>query len=203
MAAERSAARQAAEIAVGGRLRAIDAGLAECPDGRASFMTVAALGFDAHVAERTNALRWPHGRLRYYLALVIELLRLRPMPFVLGLGEADSGHAPQLKPGILIAVGNTRSYGGGMPMCPEAEPDDGLFDVTHIAPIGRAKLVRLFPLLLRAEHLRRPEVRSLRASQVTVAAPGLVVYADGERVGTESVSLSVQPGALTMLVPGA
>ncbi len=218
------AAAAAAALAVHGRPLAIDVGEVESASGTARFLTVAALGFDAHVSERTNRLRWPRGRLRYYLALLIELARLRPMPFELRIGdehehehEHDREHEhehehtdgaagamprePRRLPGTLVAVGNTRSYGGGMPMCPGADPADGLFDVTHVAPIGRAKLVRLFPLLLRGQHLTRSEVTSLRTAELEVDAPGLVVYADGERVGAGRARFRVVPGALTVLVP--
>lgn len=191
------AAAAAAELAVNGRPRAIDVGEVESDAGPARFLTVAALGFDAHVSERTNRLRWPRGRARYYLALLVELARLRPMRFDLRL---DGGEARRL-PGTLIAVGNTRSYGGGMPVCPDAVPDDGLLEVTHVAPLGRARLVRLFPLLLQGRHVDRPEVTTARAALVEVDAPGLVVYADGERVGAGAVRIRVRRGALTVLVP--
>ena len=193
----RDAEARAAELALNGTARRIDVGEAVCPDGHAKFLTVAALGFDAYVSDRTNRLRWPKGKARYYLALLIELVRLTPLAFRVGL----DGSAPAPLPGILAAVGNTRSYGGGMPMCPEADPSDGLLDLTHIAPIGRLKLLRLFPLLLGSRHPARPEVRSQRAERVRIEAPGLVVYADGERVGTESVSIRLLPGALSIFVP--
>lgn len=193
----REAAADAAELALRGCRRSIDLGEAVCPDGRAKFLTVAALGFDARVSERTNRLSWPRGAARYYLALVVELLRLRPLRFVMSVDGAPA----VVRPGILAAVGNTRSYGGGMPMCPDADPSDGLLDLTHVGPIGRLRLLRLFPRLLRAEHLARPEVLSLRASRVEIEAPGLVVYADGERIGTGSVLVGVLPGALRMFVP--
>lgn len=193
------AAAEAAALAVHGTPRAIDVGEVESAAGTRRFLTVAALGFDAHVSERTNRLRWPRGRARYYLALVIELARLRPMPFEYGL----DGAAPRPAPGTLIAVGSTRSYGGGMPVCPAALPDDGLLDVTHVGPLGRAKLARLFPLLLRGTHVDRPEVATARVSVVEVDAPGLVVYADGERVGSGRARIRVVPGALTVLVPAS
>jgi diacylglycerol kinase (ATP) len=189
----------AAELALRGRARPIDVCEATCVDGRAKYLTVAALGFDALVSERTNRLRWPHGRARYYLALLIELVRLRPLRFDLLIDGTPTGAAP----GVLIAVGNTGSYGGGMPICPDADPGDGLLDVTHVAPIGRLRLLRLFPLLLKGQHLGRPEVRALRGSSVEVDAPGLVVYADGERVGTGAVRIDVLPGALRMFVSEA
>ncbi|MFB9308408.1 diacylglycerol kinase (ATP) [Agromyces hippuratus] len=189
----------AAELALHGTPRAIDVGEVESAAGVARFLTVAALGFDAHVSERTNRLKWPRGRVRYYLAILIEVARLRPMPFAV----AFDGGPMRPMPGTLIAVGSTRSYGGGMPVCPDADPADGLLDVTHVAPLGRAKLVRLFPLLLRGRHGERHEVTTVRATHVEVDAPGLVVYADGERVGAGRARIRVVPGALTMLVPAA
>lgn len=193
------AASTAAELALNGTPRAIDVGEVESAAGVARFLTVAALGFDAHVSERTNRLKWPRGRVRYYLAILIEVARLRSMPFSVAF---DDG-AMHPMPGTLIAVGSTRSYGGGMPVCPDAAPDDGLLDVTHVAPLSRAKLVRLFPLLLRGAHVDRPEVTTVRAAVVDVDAPGLVVYADGERVGSGRARIRAVPGALTVLVPSA
>lgn len=193
------AAAAAAELAVRGIPRTIDVGEVETASGTRRFLTIAALGFDAHVSERTNTLRWPRGRARYYVALLVELARLRPMPFEFALDGGPMRPAP----GTIIAVGSTRSYGGGMPVCPGAVPDDGLLDVTHVAPLGRLKLARLFPLLLRGTHVDRPEVTTAQAKVVEVDASGLVVYADGERVGSGRATIRVVPGALTVLVPDA
>lgn len=191
------AAARAVDAVADGVSRALDVGEAVCPDAAARFLTIAALGFDAKVSERTNLLRWPRGGARYYLALLIELARLSPMRFSLRVDGADA----QVAEGTLIAVGNTRSYGGGMPVCPDADPHDGLFDITHVAPVGRFQLLRLFPRLLRGTHVRLPQVTTMRGTEVEVSAPGLVVYADGERIGTGSVRLRVIPGALRVLLP--
>ncbi|WP_246168513.1 YegS/Rv2252/BmrU family lipid kinase [Arthrobacter luteolus] len=192
-----AAVAAAAELALSGVPRRIDIGLAETAGGVRRFLTVAALGFDARVSERTNRLRWPRGTARYYLALLVELVRLRPVPFSIGVDGAPRQHLP----GTLIAVGNTASYGGGMAVCPAANPCDGLLEITHIAPLGRLKLIRLFPLLLRGRHIERSEVTSTAAGTIEVDAPGLVVYADGERLGGGAVRFSLLPGALTVLVP--
>ena len=194
----RGDAADAAELALTGSPRAIDVGEVRTAAGTRKFLTIAALGFDAKISDRTNRLRWPHGAPRYYLALLIELVRLRPMDFLL----AVDGEDPTRSSGTLIAAGSTSSYGGGMPICAGAVPDDGLLDVVHVAPLGRLRLLRLFPLLLRGTHLRRPEVMHRRARSLTVSAPGLVVYADGERIGEDACTISVLPAALTMMVPG-
>lgn len=190
-------AADAADLALDGVVRRVDVGEVRSAGRATAFLTVAALGFDAKVSDRTNRLRWPRGALRYYLAVLIEVVRLHPMRFTVGI---DDG-APIVAPGTLVAIGNTSSYGGGMPICPTALPDDGQLDVVQVAPIGRLRLLRLFPLLLRGRHLSRPEVRHRRAHTVTVAAPGLVVYADGERVATDECTIGVRSRALTILVP--
>lgn len=193
----RDDAAAAAELALTGSPRPIDVGEVRTPTGTRRFLTIAALGFDAKVSDRTNRLRWPHGALRYYLALLIELARLRPMEFQLSI----DGEPAMSAPGTLIAVGSTSSYGGGMPVCAGAVPDDGLLDAVHVAPLGRLRLLRLFPLLLQGKHLGRKEVAHRQARTVTVAAPGLVVYADGERIGEDECTISLLPAALTMMVP--
>lgn len=187
----------AASLAVRGTPRTIDIGEVRSHGRVAPFLTVAALGFDAKVSDRTNRLRWPRGRLRYYLALLIELARLRPTAFRL----SHDGGSDVAAPGILVAVGNTESYGGGMPVCAGALPDDGMLDVVHVAEMSRLRLIRLFPLLLRGLHLARPEVRLRRVRTVTVSAPDLVVYADGERVGEIECTIAVRTAALTVMVP--
>lgn len=189
--------RAAADLAMDGRPRAVDVGEITSGGGIRLFLTVAALGFDAKVSDRTNRLRWPPGKARYYLALLIELVRLRPTVFRLAIDEGAESDAA----GTLIAVGNTDSYGGGMPICRDAAPDDGLVDVVRVLPLGRLRLLWLFPRLLRGTHMHLPQVEQRRARRVVVSAPDLVVYADGERLGQKECTISIRSRALTVLVP--
>jgi len=73
----------------------------------------------------------------------------------------------------------------------------------QVAPLTRLRLLRLFPLLLRGAHLTRPEVTRRQARSVTVSAPGLVVYADGERIAENECAIGIRRSALTILVPAA
>lgn len=188
---------RAALLALHGIPRRIDVGEIAADGRTTAFVTVAALGFDAKVSDRTDRLRWPRGAARYYLAVAIEVMRLRPTRFRL----AYDGERPRDAPGTLVAVGNTASYGGGMPICPEARPDDGLLDVVHVAPLRRARLLWMFPMLLRGRHLRRAEVTHRRVREFTVSAPDLVIYADGERIAEGECTIRVRPASLTVMVP--
>lgn len=188
---------RAASAALTGSPRRIDVGEVRCAGSSRLFLTVAALGFDAKVSARTDRLRWPRGRLRYYLALLVELARLTPMAFRI---SVDGEPAREL-PGTLIAVGNTASYGGGMPVCVGAAPDDGMLDVVRVDPLGRLRLLTLFPSLLAGRHLDLDAVSHRQARSVVVSEPGLVVYADGERVAEGECAIAVRPASLLVMVP--
>ncbi|KUI21303.1 diacylglycerol kinase [Mycobacterium lehmannii] len=181
----------------GGVARTIDLGRIRGADGTDKwFGTVMAAGFDSLVTDRTNRMRWPHGRMRYNLAMVAELSKLRLLPFRLSFdGEEVTTEL------TLAAFGNTRSYGGGMRICPGADPTDGLLDVTMVASASRTRLIRLFPTVFKGTHVDLDEVSTARAKTITVDSPGINAYADGEYMCPLPVEVSAVPGALKILTP--
>lgn len=182
----------AADVVIGSRVRRID--LARC--GATHFVTVLAAGFDALVNERANAMTWPRGQMRYNLATLAELRVSRPRPYTLVMdGQELRTDA------TLVAVGNGPSYGGGLRMTEGADFTDGLLDVVVIRPLSRARLVAAYPRLFRGTHVTLPEYAHFRARSVTVAAPGVVAYADGERIGALPLTVDVAPHSLRVLVP--
>ena len=182
----------ATDVVIGGHERKVD--LARV--GSRYFVTVLAAGFDAVVNERANRMRWPRGQMRYNLATLAELRTLRPVPYVLELDGVE-----QRLEATMVAVGNGPSYGGGLRITEGAELDDGLLDVVTIRPMSRRELVRTYPLLFRGTHVHHPDYRHHRARTVTITAPGITAYADGERIAALPLTIEVVPGALRMLVP--
>lgn len=188
----------AADVVVDGVSDTVDLGRIVGDDGTDTwFGTVAATGFDSLVSDRTNRMRWPHGRMRYNVAMLAELSKLRPLPFRL---TFDDGTviARDL---TLAAFGNTRSYGGGMLICPDADPRDGLLDVTMVAHGSRTRLVRLFPTVFKGTHVELDEVTTARTASVYVESPGITAYADGDFVCPLPARISVESKALTLLRP--
>jgi diacylglycerol kinase (ATP) len=68
-----------------------------------------------------------------------------------------------------------------------------------IKPIGKLELVRTYPKLFKGTHITHPQYEHHRVRTVTVAAPGIVGYADGERFGPLPITIECVPRALTVL----
>ncbi|MES2169206.1 MAG: diacylglycerol kinase [Actinomycetota bacterium] len=141
-------------------------------------------------------MTWPKGRMRYNVALLYELIGLKPITYTLTLdGEV------RVVRGMLITVGNGVSIGGGMKVTPDALLDDGLLDVLIVERLTRIQFLRIFPRVFKGTHLTDPRVSVVKVRRVTIAADGVVAYGDGERIGPLPIDIEVKPGALKVLAP--
>ena len=186
----RTDAAAAADVVIGSRRRRID--LAR--SGDRYFVTVLAAGFDAVVNERANRMAWPKGQMRYNLATLAELRTFEPIPYTL---ELDG--ATRRLDAMLVAVGNGPSFGGGLRITEGALFDDGMLDVVIIKPMTKPDLIRTYPKLFKGTHIHHPQYEHHRVRTVTVAAPGIVTYADGERFGALPLTITCAPAALTVI----
>lgn len=177
-----------------GRTRPIDAVKAIGPETDRWFACVLGAGFDSVVNETANTMRWPKGPQRYNVAIARELPRFKPVEFEVTIdGKSYSG------PKMLVALGNARSYGGGIQIAPNAELDDGLIDVCLLGPVGLVDFVRTLPKARTGKHIGHPQVQIVRGREVTLRSEGLIAYADGERFGPLPMTCTSVPGALRLL----
>jgi diacylglycerol kinase (ATP) len=178
--------------ALQGEPRMIDYGVSAGPHGVTTpFACVLSAGFDAIVNERANRLRFPKGRHRYTVALLIELAKLRPLSYTLSIdGEDLSGEY------LLVAVANARSFGGGMKVTPDAVIDDGLLDVLLVKPLSRIEFLKIYPRVFKGTHVLDPRVIIRTGQSVVVDAKGVVAYADGEAMSQLPVTVTLEPRAL-------
>lgn len=192
----------AADAIAGGRTRRIDLAQVTRGDGSTRYFgSVLASGFDSKVNDRANAMRWPRGGSRYNIAILVEFLTLAGIPYEVELELAD-GTREQVRGDLVMAtVGNGRTYGGGIPICPDADPADGLLDVVLVRLAGRLRLLRLLPRVYRGTHAGVPEVTMRRVRSVRLAAPGVTAYADGDPIGALPLTVDVAPAALTIFAP--
>ncbi len=179
-----------------GEPRLLDAGMARWEAGQSrGFLGVFGTGFMAKVCDLANRrYKWAGAR-SYSLAVFPEVARLASPATRLVLdGRDESG------PYALVAVCNVSRMGGGMLIAPDASPEDGLFDVIALRQVGRARLLRLFPLLFSGRHVGRPEVLVARARKVEIApAEPSPLLGDGEVYGRTPVEVELLPRALRVL----
>ncbi|WP_214465818.1 diacylglycerol kinase [Microbacterium flavescens] len=192
----------AADAIAAGRTRTVDLARVTRADGSATYFgTVLASGFDSRVNDRANAMRWPRGGSRYNIALLLEFATLAGIPYEVDLELADGTRERVARDLVMATVGNGRTYGGGIPICPDADPADGLLDVVLVRPAGRLRLLRLLPRVYAGTHGGIPEVRMHRVRSVRLSSPGVTAYADGDPIGALPLTIDVAARTLTVFAP--
>ncbi len=154
--------------------------------------SIAIAGFPADINRRANSMTLPIGSAIYTMAAALELPRFRRRRLDVTVDderlELDSA---------MLAVGNTRFFGGGMLACPDARHDDGFCHLTSIEGVGRAGILR--HLTQRSGgSASRPEVTRRQGSRVTISSVDerTEVWGDGEYVGDTPLRITAVPGVL-------
>jgi len=177
-----------------GHSRRIDVGEA---NGK-RFLGIASIGFDSECNRLANETHFLRGNLVYAYSMPRTLIGWRSARFTIAVGEER-----RRLTGYFVAVANNSVYGGGMWIAPEAEIDDGLFDVVAIGETGKLRFLWGLKDVLKGTHLRKEEVSVFRAPRLELdASRPFPVYADGDHLTDLPVSLRVLPRALSILVPG-
>lgn len=194
---------RAIEVARDGDVRLIDLGVATYrtwagDEARARFANVASAGISGAIAKRANdSSKALGGKISYYWATLAVFLGWT-------IGELRVSVDDETRSGRMIdvLVCNGRYLGGGMQMCPEAEPDDGLFDVLTIGDVTKRDLAFVLPKVYRGKHLPHPRLEVLRGATVTVEADEpLPIELDGEQPGTTPARFEILPRAVALRVP--
>jgi YegS/Rv2252/BmrU family lipid kinase len=186
--------REACAVLATGRPRAVDLGEA---DGR-TFIGIASCGFDSEANRIANETRLVRGNLVYSYGALRALLAWRPATFTLELDDA----VPEIMIGYTVAVANSKAYGGGMFMAPDASLDDGLLDIVTVAEMSKLRFGRGLPKVFKGEHVGNPEVAVRRARQVRVSSDRpFVMYADGDPIAALPVTVRALPGAVRVIAP--
>jgi YegS/Rv2252/BmrU family lipid kinase len=176
-----------------GHSRRIDVGEA---NGK-RFLGIVSVGFDSEANRLANETQFLRGNLVYAYAAMRTLLGWKPARFTLQVGEERIRLA-----GYSVSVANNKAYGGGMYIAPDAELDDGEFDIVAVGAVSKLRFVSNLPKVFKGTHVEKDEVRVFRAPRLELSASKpFPVYADGEHLTDLPASLRVLPRALTVLVP--
>jgi diacylglycerol kinase (ATP) len=186
--------RAACATVLDGRVREVDVALAN----GLRFLGVAGLGFDSEVAEYANRnAKFLRGSAVYLYAIFRVLPRFTPRRVRI---RTENGSRDEQI--MFAAVGNTRQYGGGIRITPDAVVDDGLLDLCIVHETSRVQLLKTLPMAYTGAHVRSPFVEMGRGREFHFDSDQtMAVYADGEPLTRTPVAFSLCTEKLRIVVP--
>jgi len=166
-------------------------------DGSA-FVGIASVGFDSEANRIANEAPPRLGGLVYAYGALRALLSWRPATFQVVL---DPPGEPLSFTGYSVAAANSRAFGGGMLLAPDALLDDGLLEIVVIAGASRLRYLMDLPKVFKGTHVESPSVHVFRASEVEISADRpFTLYADGDPIGELPVRVRTAKRAIRVLV---
>jgi diacylglycerol kinase family enzyme len=161
------------------------------------YLGIASFGFDSDANRIANEAKLIKGDAVYLYAALRALAAWKAANF-----EVTVDGTKHAVTGYSVAVGNSRSYGGGMLLLPHAELDDGKLDVLVSKDASKLAFLRTLPKVFKGTHLDSPHVQVLRGEVIEVGSDRpFVIYADGDPIGATPAVMRVEPGALRVIGP--
>jgi YegS/Rv2252/BmrU family lipid kinase len=178
---------------LGGHEREIDVGEA---NGE-RFLCIASTGFDSDCNRLANETKLVRGNLVYAYSALRTLASWKPADFVVTIDGERHEHR-----GYSVAIANSKAFGGGMLVAPDAELDDGLYDVVLTGEESKLGFVRNLPKVFKGTHVSQDEVIVARAREVRIEADRpFAVYADGDHLADLPATVRLLPRALRVVAP--
>jgi YegS/Rv2252/BmrU family lipid kinase len=161
------------------------------------FLGIVSVGFDSEANRLANETGFMRGNLVYAYAAIRTLLTWKPGRFTIRVDDERYRFT-----GYSVSIANSRAFGGGMFIAPQAELDDGEFDVVAVGEVGKLRFVGNLPKVFKGTHVEEDEVRVFRAPhlELTASRP-FPVYADGEHLTELPAKVRILPRALRVLAP--
>jgi YegS/Rv2252/BmrU family lipid kinase len=181
-----------------GRRKAFDVGLCNGIYFNNSF----AAGLDAKVTAKAVEYKVTKKRdgLWLYLTALLHVLFNDLGAFDVSL--SFDGAEPTQVTTLIMAATNGPTYGGGFFICPEAVPDDGLFEVCMIDPLSLGNALWRLPFVIMGKHTKMKVVHMSRHTSIRIeCAEPMPAQIDGEVLLERSYEISMLPGAITCIVP--
>lgn len=206
--------REAAKALRDGKTKLIDVGkvtFLNHEDAQTSrfFLNVSSFGLSASINERVkkqNFLNWlpassVRGKANFAFSTLQEVLESDFFTVRVKIDEKDEKTLNTIN----FAVANSRFFGGGMKIAPNAKINDGFFDVINIGDIKTLKILLNAYKLYGGSHLALKEVKSTLAKRIEVFAfdesETIHIETDGELPGKLPAVWEIVPNALKIRVP--
>jgi len=145
------------------------------------FVAVAYVGFDAEVNRLANDGKGYFGGTLGYIVCVLKTLKTFK-PFEVEITIDDLTWRERV---MMVSVGNAPFYGGGMKIVPDANMNDGIFDICIVKEISKFELLQQFPKVFKGTHIFHPRILMKTGKKIKlVSDENRDIFADGEYVGS-------------------
>jgi diacylglycerol kinase (ATP) len=204
-------AAEAVRVLAKGSIRRVDVGLMETPSAPdhepdawepRHFLNVIGFGFDVAVIDASQGARFLRGELLYKVTALQQLFRFRGFDCRL---TAD-GEAERTGEHLMLTVSNGRFFGGGFPIAPAANVEDGQLHACRITDAPPFTRFKLFNMAERGRHVRSDRVEIVDADRFLLrfdVPPRFEMDGDVRRASAPELAVRVLPGALAVVAPPA
>lgn len=182
---------QAVDRIFSGQAKATDTGMVN----DRFFLNVCGTGFDVTVLDYAEEEKKKHrGLTPYFLGLLKAIFHYQSVSLSI---EADG----QCETGtyLIASIANGKYIGGGIPICPDADIQDGKLDLVLIRHIPRWKIPLYLPGLMMSKALRFSITRHMLVNRVVIEGNKMRINIDGSIVSRDSASFMVEPGSLMLI----
>jgi YegS/Rv2252/BmrU family lipid kinase len=184
----------ACRVLATGVVRSLDLGEV----GGRTFIGIASCGFDSEANRIANETRVVRGNLVYAYAALRALISWRSARFEV---QLDGGERRTII-GYTVAAANSKAYGGGMMLAPDASLEDGLLDIVITGEVSKLGFLRGLPKVFKGAHVGEAGVSVVRAAEMRVSADRpFTMYADGDPIAELPAVVRALPGAVRVIVP--
>ena len=161
------------------------------------YIGIASLGFDSEANRIANEARFVRGNLVYLYAALRAVASWKPARFTV----VVDGERHELT-GWSVGVCNSKAYGGGMFVAPQAELDDGQLDVVAKVETSKLRFLRDLPSAFNGKLLELPSIRVYRGAEISVESDRpFDIYADGDPLARTPARMTVRRQVLRVIAP--
>lgn len=188
--------KQAARWIAEAKPQPTDIGLLTFDGQREHFLNIASAGLSGEVDQRVNRVQ-TRRPWTFLQATIASIMQHEPQPMQVTLDDQPwyDGAA------YLVAVANGTTFGHGMKIAPNAQTNDGLFDVVLVEGVSRPVILSALYRVYNGSHLTHPCVRFGQAKEVHIQGErgAVALDLDGEHAVGRDLSFKVRPGLLHIL----
>ena len=179
-------------LALGGK--PTDCGVIKDAEGQERyFINVASIGMGPDVVRRLERdSRWLGSDLTYLRAIVKSFFGYRPEQ--IALQDSDGNWSGRIR---ALAIANGRSFGSGLWVAPDAEPDDGILQTFIAGDVPLATFMYLLGRIKQGRRISHPRARYGKGQTVWLTGSSdILMEADGELVGNLPAEISLHRHAI-------